>query len=466
MSERHWRVLVFAAAAAYAAIVGAVSIARLEGFIAGHDLAIFGQYLWQLAHLERPFSTITHRAMLDDHFQPSFALLAPLGFGGYGAVALLAVQAIAIAAAAPVLHQIARRRGAAGSIAALPALLWLASPVVVRANLFDFHPDSLVPICLLGAVAALLANRTWLFVILLCFCGGLKEDVGMTIAAVGVVVATSGWRRLGIGVAIAGAIYSTLVIFVVLPQLNRPVRDYYTQLFTGDRADSLGGLATYFIRHPVDSVGAVFSLEQIGILAVIIASTGGLCLVAGRWMLIAAPTATVNVLSAYDPQHTLDYHYWLVPMAACALAGAIGAGNVPQWRWRSWSRQATVVLLLLAMLSLGALRTEIQQVRTVWPDRVVRLKVVDAVHRSDSVSAPGQYLPWLTTVDDLYASPEPILKRSLEDGRLRPARPVEFTDLDVVVVDEKLPGGLAEETLTNLGFALVRREAPSALYRR
>ena len=40
------------------------------------------------------------------------------------------------------------------------------------------------------------------------------------------------------------------------------------------------------------------------------------------------PAAALNVFSAYDLQHTIDYHYWIVAAGAVAVAGAVGAGRV------------------------------------------------------------------------------------------------------------------------------------------
>ena len=89
------------------------------------------------------------------------------------------------------------------------------------------------------------------------------------------------------------------------------------------------------MKHPIDTVATTLSLEKLGILVLLLASTGGLCLLAVRWMVVAFPGVAVNLLSAYDPQSSLEYHYWLVPMAGLALAGAVGAGHVRlngEWR--------------------------------------------------------------------------------------------------------------------------------------
>ena len=66
----------------------------------------------------------------------------------------------------------------------------------------------------------------------------------------------------------------------------------------------------------------------LGVLAMLVLTTGGLCLLAPRWLLVAVPAAALNLLSAYDLQHTIQYHYWIVAAGAVAVAGAVGAGRV------------------------------------------------------------------------------------------------------------------------------------------
>ena len=140
------------------------------------------------------------------------------------------------------LFVLARQNGAGGWFAAAPALLWLVSPVVVKANLFDYHPDTLVPALLVGSVVALNRGRLWLFVLLLVLATGVEEDTGFTVAALGVALAWTGRRRLGTIVAVAAGAWSAALMFVVMPRMNDIVRSNFTSYFAGNRGDSLPGV--------------------------------------------------------------------------------------------------------------------------------------------------------------------------------------------------------------------------------
>src|SRR6266508_1911502 len=130
-------VAVALAAVVYAALLSAASLARHHAIRSGgYDLGIFDQAVWLLGHGHAPFSTIRGRDLFADHFQPALALLAPLGALGVTPAALLVLQALLLAAAAPVLYLLARARGASEGLALAVGVLWLASPLTQWANLF------------------------------------------------------------------------------------------------------------------------------------------------------------------------------------------------------------------------------------------------------------------------------------------------------------------------------------------
>ena len=116
------------AATAYAVVLSAASLARQRWLdTGGYDRGIFDQAVWLLGHGHAPFSTIRGRNLFADHFQPALVLLAPLGTLG-------------LLPGSPACG--ARRAGS-------------RSPLPQWANLFDYHPETAVPLLIaLGAPAA------------------------------------------------------------------------------------------------------------------------------------------------------------------------------------------------------------------------------------------------------------------------------------------------------------------------
>ena len=96
------------AAGIYVVLLTLASVDRHVSFSSGgYDLGIFSQGLWLLGHGDAPFSTIRGRNLFADHFQPTLALLAPLGSLSLNPWAILLFQSVLLAAAAPVLYALA-----------------------------------------------------------------------------------------------------------------------------------------------------------------------------------------------------------------------------------------------------------------------------------------------------------------------------------------------------------------------
>ena len=224
-----------------------------------------------------------------------------------------------------------------------------------------------------------------------CVACAMKEDIGLTYAALGLVLAWEGRRRLGGGARRGGrrVLRRWPCTSSCRPSGRRPRR-------SSGRASPVGAA----IRSSTLSATASCTRSQLsrrrsrsndlGIGLLLILTTGGLCLLAPRWLLVAVPAAALNVFSAYDLQHTIDYHYWIVAAGAVALAGAVGAGRVGasgRAMWLGWSIAAGVVLAILTLQWSVAI---VRQVHAEWPRRADRQAIVDADPRRRERAAPMQ----------------------------------------------------------------------------
>jgi uncharacterized membrane protein len=464
--------VVLGVAGAYALVVGTLALLRSESFASDFDHGIFSQYVWLLGHLEEPFNTINLRTLLGDHVEPGIALLAPLGTLGVGAPGLLVVQTLALAVTAPLLYLLARGHGARGWVAAVPALLWCASPVVLRPALHDFHPETLVPVLLVGGCVLLARDRVAWFLVTAAVALAMKEDVGLTYAALGLVLAWTGRRRLGAGLAVAGAAWSALAVFVVLPTFGNAAESEFGPRFAGVRGDSFGDALEFMLRNPLTTVDQALGPAELGILAMLVLTTGGLCLLAPKWLLVAVPAAALNLLSAYDLQHTIQYHYWIVAAGAVAVAGAMGAARVRAQSartWIAWGAAAGCLLVLLSAQWVGAIG---RQVRAEWPLRADRQAILDAIPDGARVAAPMHALPHLAEREHLYVVPEPLLavRVGTEWGDDERERATE--QLDYIVFDPGMRFWGApsveqvQQEIERRGFVEVMRRGDTRLYAR
>lgn len=465
-------VIVGVAAGVQAAALGAMSVLRYEAFASDFDHGIFSQYVWLLGTLKEPFNTVNLRWLPGDHVEPGIALLAPLGTFGVGAPGILVVQAVALGAVGPLLYRLAQVHGAREWVAAVPALLWCASPVVLRPALHDFHPETLVPVLLVAGCLALATERTRWFVVTAVVACSMKEDVGLTYAALGVVLMWSGRRRLGGILAVAATSWTLIATYVVLPTFGNADEEEFGPRFAGDRGDSLADVIRFVIVNPLTTVEQSLGAQELGILAMLVATTGGLCVLAPRWLLLAAPAAALNLLSAYDLQHTIQYHYWIVAAGAVGVAGAIGASRVPAAEAGPWLRAAAVVGVLLTLLSLHWLNAIARQIQFEWPKRADRQAVLDAIPEGASVAAPMHALSHLAERTRLYVLPEPLIAVRVGTEWGAGERDRATRELDYIVFDPALKFWGAptvedvQREIERRGFSEIMRRGETRLYRR
>ncbi len=463
---------VIAVAGGYAAAVAALSLLRYEVFASDFDHGIWTQYVWLLGHLRDPFNTIDLRTLFADHVEPGLVLLAPLGTAGIAAPGLLIVQALALAATAPLLFVLARTNGATRWVAALPALLWCASPVIFHPALQDFHPETLVAPVLVAGCIALTRGRTGWFLVSAALACSFREDVALTYAGFGALLFWMGRRGLGAALAAASIVWGLIAAFVILRAFGNAGQQEFGPRFAGYRGRSVGDVLHYIAAHPFATVNSALTPNDIGIVVLLIATTGGLCVLAPRWLVVAVPATAFNLLSADPLVHTIDYHYWIVQAAAVAVAGAVGAGRVSARTARSWLWGATVTGCFISFLTVDWANSIVDQIRYEWPRRADRAAVIASIPATASVAAPMKALPHLAERTTVYVLPEPLIAN--RKGTLWGAtqRAEAAHELDYILFDPglRVEGNLTdaqvERAIVQHGFREVMRRGETRLYRR
>ncbi|MEU9714660.1 DUF2079 domain-containing protein [Streptomyces sp. NPDC047976] len=311
------------------------------------DLGIFEQAVRAYAWLRPPLVDLKGPGfnILGDHFSPVIALIAPLYRVFPTPVTLLLVQAALIALSAlPVTRASAKLLGQARGLAlgAAYGLSW----GIQRAVEFDFHEICFAVPLLAFALEALLARRWraalwWGLPLLL-----VKEDLGVTLAALALVTA---WRarradpraaRLAAAVAVAGAAAAALVFTVVIPAFAADGYAYWDKLGGGGSGGGSGG-------GPLSGLGT-----KLTTLGWVLVPTTGLLALRSPLLLVAAPTLGWRFLSG-DPHYwSTEYHYSavLMPVVALALADALDtARRSPRPRVRAYAHQLPGAVLAAAL---------------------------------------------------------------------------------------------------------------------
>jgi uncharacterized membrane protein len=137
----------------------------------------------------------------------------------------------------------------------------------------------------------------------------VKEDLGLTVAAVGVVIAIRGNRKLGITTACVGLIGLVVVIFAVLPAFN-PTGAYGRWYMLDDPAGGGSGLANILHRG---TLGLITPEIKVTTLILVLAPTLFLAL-RSPLVWIALPTIIWRFSTSYTPHWGTGFHYSLVLM--------------------------------------------------------------------------------------------------------------------------------------------------------
>lgn len=402
-----WSMAVWVASAVYAVWLSVESIRDHEAFTTGLDTAIYDQLLWLLAHGHEPFSTVVSRPMLADHFQPGLALLTPLYWLDLGVGGLFVAQSVGLALTAPALHALAKAAGASTGLATLPAFLWLLCPWVAAVNLFEFRPSSLAPPLFVLSILAGLKGRHMLLAFSMLVALSLKEDVSLTYIVLGLLLAHSGKQRVGAIVA-ASSMAWFLGASAIIVALGGSY-DAFGRRYAADRGDSIADALRWSVHHPIQTLADIGSQSTIGLLALLLA-TGGLALLAPLWMLLAAPNALYNALSAYSPQHDLAHHYHLATLVGLFAAAAIGIGRIGSLPRGGRLAIAAAVSLAVAAALPGGARTHTNSSMGIGLVPSETRSALEQIPPDVPIAAARSLLPHLSQRVEVYTLPEPFVQ--------------------------------------------------------
>lgn len=369
------------------------------------DLAIFVQEVRGYAALHAPVADIKGPGfnILGDHFSPIVAVLAPLYRAFPSAVTLLVAQSLLFAVSVGIVSATAARflgraRGLAVGVA------YGASWGLLNAVDFDFHEICFaVPLIALVLRALLLEKWTaaalWSLPLLL-----VKEDLGLTVAAVGVLIAARGRddfraRATGAGLALIGAGALLLTVFVLIPHFNAGGEYPYWNKLPGDGTSGTGPLTLF--QH------LVWPSVKLTTLAWTAGITGFLAL-RSPLVLLAVPTLLWRFASNNDMYWGRSWHYSAILMPVVFLALVDGVLRAEGSRFAALRGYARAVVPaaagIAAALSLTSPLHSLTDPATyrIGTHGAAANRAVAAVPRGATVESDITLLSHLAARDDVY----------------------------------------------------------------
>lgn len=318
------------------------------------DLGIFTQLARAYAGFDTPIVTIKGEGfnLLGDHFHPLLVLLAPVYWIHPSGVSLLIAQAVLFAFSAVPVTTVAREllgpvQGTLVGVAY--ALSWGLQGAVAA----QFHEIAFAVPLLAASLAAYLRRRWWTCALWAAPLVFIKEDLGLTVAALGLVLwLRAGQRRIGRLTVAWGVGWTALAIGVVLPLLHPDgTWDYYGRLAAGEEAadgpgDGAGGVLA--------TVAAAFVPAEKYVTLLLLVGAAGVIGVRSPLVWLWVPTLAWRFLGNVEYYWGWTWHYSavLMPVAVAALldvvSGRTGTGHlgrrlVPARRWASAGTAAALL---------------------------------------------------------------------------------------------------------------------------
>jgi uncharacterized membrane protein len=331
------RRLLCVAIAIYCLVYGYFTFQRHYHFnSAAFDLGIQDQVIWNTAHGNWYSSSFEVRNYMGDHFKPLIAIFAPFYWLYPTVYWLLAFQTVILALGAIPTYRLASRRLRSYWAGLAIAIAYLLYPPIGYINRADFHWEATVIPTFLAAIDAADQNhwRTASIWLTLSLLG--KEEIGLTVAALGIWLAWHHRSKLGLAWTVIGVAYSFTVLFGIIPAIRQGPSD------TLDRYSWLGTtpleIAKTALSTPAVIPQRLFSINGVRCLVSLFGPLAFFPLVSPL-SLVLLPAYSYNMLSDNMAQHTIYFQY-TAPMTPIVVAGAIyGLARVfsiakrKQWPW-------------------------------------------------------------------------------------------------------------------------------------
>ena len=346
LRSRWERALPWLMALVFAGIYATISVARFERLAArSFDLGIFEQAIRHYAYLQAPIVDLEGAGhnFLGDHWSPAIAVFAPFYRLFPTPVTLLVGQAVVIAlGVVPITRAGMRHLGRWSGVAV--GLAFGMSYGIQAAVDFDFHEVCLAVPLLAFALEALLSGR-WTHVVASAAPLVLvKEDLGLTVAALGLVLVLIGARRWGVGLAVFGLASFAFTTGVLMPHFKAKGSDSRLSVLAAPSGTG-ESLLHRILFLPLDvatsAPGATTVLLLLGVTAFLATQSPLLILV--------LPTLGWRFLSTNQNFWGQSFHYDLVlmPIVFAALVDGAVRARRDSWRPLRWYARVAPTLALL-----------------------------------------------------------------------------------------------------------------------
>jgi uncharacterized membrane protein len=360
------------------------------------DLGIFTQLLRDYAGLQAPIVPIKGAGfnLLGDHFHPLLVVLAPFYAVFPSGLTLLVLQAALVAVSAFVVTRLGVEK-LGRTIGLAIGFAYAVSWGVDNAVAAQFHEIALALPLLALSLAALVRKR-WLASALwaapLVF---VKEDLGLTVLVIGVVLFLRGARQLGAALCAWGVFWFAATTLFILPLLNiHGIWDYGGSSNVGNSLAHLG-----------DTFASLVTTQKFETIILLTLATAALAF-RSPISLAVLPTLAWRFLSDNTAYWGPDWHYSavLMPIVFVALIDALLLAKRSRRSWlRVYGRIAVPITVAFALVMLPQQPlAELVRPASYRPPPAAAVAAMAKIPDNAIVSSDLTYLAYLASRDTVY----------------------------------------------------------------
>lgn len=432
--------------AIYAIVLSIISINNYNRFwYSAFDLGIFDQGIWLLSMGENAFVTVRGFHIFGDHIQFIITFLTPLFWIWDDARILLMVQSFALAVGAIPIYLISKDKLKNKIAPLIIVFAYLLYPALQYLNLENFHPDSFAVPILLFCFYFLTKRNYSLYAFFVFLALITKEDIAITIFALGIYATIFHSRKIGIATILV-SILSLFLTFQLLYYFNS-IGYFHTKYGAFKEIEAIAKNPKIFTDVLITQVNEKYLYEILSPLAF-------LSILSPTTLAIGIPAILMNILTGWPYAHSIQYHYTKAIIPFVFISLIYGLSNLERLFYgRKFGSRIgfylILVILLIASISanieIGPQSTSIKNYNNIIeimkdydkysPREKVILEAINTIPDDASVSATYLIVPHMTHRKIIYMFPNPF-KESYWGamlGNFTPSTPTR--DVDYIILD-------------------------------
>lgn len=320
-----------------------------------YDLGIMDQTIYNSAHgrlfqLTDPvgFKTISRFAIHADFF---LVLLSPLYLIFNGVEILLIFQTAAIGLGAIGVYLISKKILNSPLISLTLAFCYLLYPALQWSNIFDFHAVTLSTTFILFMYFFALEHRYKLAIIFFILAILTKEQVGITLALMGLIfLKKSDGKRFGFIVITIGTLWFIFSVWFLIPHFRR--EDHFAVQRFSDFGSTSTNIVLGVLTKPRVVIPKIINSQAVDYVKQLLSPLFYTPVASPEILILATPELLINFLSNESNMKGIIHHYTSVLTPFIFIAAIYGIKRLGKIKYIN---EKVVVFALVLSASYGAL---------------------------------------------------------------------------------------------------------------